>query len=590
MKKYTVTIQNGKNKKDGKLQIKEKELFIECEHEIITIPFSNIINSNLKEKELQIETEETTILIISENADIIANKIKDYKKIVKPKAEPKKSDPKILEDILNEYDNYMNGIENKNEMLFIICDSDSNDLMDYYIQNEDFDNLTKLKNLKKWEFFLGLYKYILEKIDHSKKTEEFFRNLFPEVLDEFQEMLENQDTESLKNYQYAEKLEQVNTWFLKTEQALEIRPELGESLPKYEEFKTFLKKLETAYNNYVKPKTKLNIFLNIIKEKKKRNPDDPEEILKEVSKKYMKFHVLKYCNIFAYASEEYHALLKQELDLDPENLEDIENILDLANNQFYMSLLIYCYNKVDNSEKTKEFFKNLFPNLVDGILESSQEKLQELGYNNYEKVIKDIISLTMRMKKQKEQKIQNGEDIGESYKMYDEIEPYLQFLEKSYNKYVNPQTPLNILVEHQTNVVENQTEASNKAFWQYYLPIILMVIMIIKFLFELFGEKGIIMELGWFSVIFFVILIIWIAIGSSGKSLTCETCGKWNSLKLTKDYIIDSKDSWKTKVEYINNRRIEKQVPIRIDVHEKHFICENCHNECVRYIQEETEL
>ena len=252
---------------------------------------------------------------------------------------------------------------------------------------------------------------------------------------------------------------------------------------------------------------------------------------------------------------------------------------------------MYCYNNIDHSEKTKEFFRNIYPNLVDTYLESDEESRKILDYDHYETIIQNIISLTMRMKKKKEELIANHQEFEESsYKMYDEIEPYLLFLEESYNRYVKPETNLNILLNHQSNVEENKSVSSSKAFTHFYLPIILIVGMVILFFIELFDDGGIIMEGGWFSIIFFVILIIWASVGASGKECTCGYCGKWNALKLTSDRIIDSKDTWRTKVEYVNNRRYEKQVAVRIDLHEKHYICENCNNETVKYVNEETTL
>ena len=56
--------------------------------------------------------------------------------------------------------------------------------------------------------------------------------------------------------------------------------------------------------------------------------------------------------------------------------------------------------------------------------------------------------------------------------------------------------------------------------------------MVILFFMELFGDGGIIIDCGWFSVGLFIILVIWAAIGANGKECTCPTCGKWDALKL----------------------------------------------------------
>ena len=58
----------------------------------------------------------------------------------------------------------------------------------------------------------------------------------------------------------------------------------------------------------------------------------------------------------------------------------------------------------------------------------------------------------------------------------------------------------------------------------------------------------------------------------------------------TSDKIIDHENSWRTKTEYRNGNSYRREVPVRIDLHEKHFKCDNCGNEEVRYIREEHDL
>lgn len=585
MKKFNILWQSNKKKIPSQLQVKEKELFIEIENKIIKIPFTSIVNSTLKENTLSIETDENTYQLESEHAKLIKEKIKDYHK-EKNKIPKKKSKEEILKDILDSYNKF---IENKqNEMLFVFSDETSSTLINYALETDETESIISVVKSKVWEFFLGLYYYILENIDNSSSTEEFFRNLFPDVIDEFHDILKSNDEEILKDYQYEENLKRVNTFFLKNEQALEIKPELRKSVPDYQKFKSFLKELEQAYNDYVNPSKKLNIFLNIVKEQKKIDLNSQEGILKLVNKRFMRFHVSKYAQIFTFASPKYHESLS--VGLKAENDELIESSMELAEKQFYMSLFLYCYKNIDQSEKTKEFFRNIYPNLIDGVLEMSEEDLKILDYNHYEQIISDIISLTMRMKKQREESQTQKDFNRESYQMYDEIEPYLLFLEESYNRYVKPEKELNILLNHQVNRGNNQGEASSKAWTYFYLPIVLIIAMVILFFMELFGDGGIIIDCGWFSVGLFIILVIWAAIGANGKECTCPTCGKWDALKLQSDRIIDSKDTWRTKTEYINNRRIEKQVAVRIDLHEQHYICENCNNETVKYVNKETIL
>jgi len=585
MKKFNILWQSNKKKIPSQLQVKEKELFIEIDNKIIKIPFTSIVNSTLKENTLSIETDENTYQLESEHAKLIKEKIKDYHK-EKNKISKKKSKEEILQDILALYNKF---IENKpNEMLFAFSDETSSTLINYALETDETESIISVVKSKVWEFFLGLYYYILENIDNSSSTEEFFRNLFPDVIDEFHDILKSNDEEILKDYQYEENLKRVNTFFLKNEQALEIKPELRKSVPDYQKFKSFLKELEQAYNDYVNPSKKLNIFLNIVKEQKKIDPNSQEGILKLVNKRFMRFHVSKYAQIFTFASPKYHESLS--VGLKAENDELIESSMELAEKQFYMSLFLYCYKNIDQSEKTKEFFRNIYPNLIDGVLEMSEEDLKILDYNHYEQIISDIISLTMRMKKQREESQTQKDFNRESYQMYDEIEPYLLFLEESYNRYVKPEKELNILLNHQVNRGNNQGEASSKAWTHFYLPIVLIIAMVILFFMELFGDGGIIIDCGWFSVGLFIILVIWAAVGANEKECTCPTCGKWDALKLQSDRIIDSKDTWRTKTEYINNRRIEKQVAVRIDLHEQHYICENCNNETVKYVNKETIL
>ena len=585
MNKFNILWQSNKKKIPSQLQVKEKELFIEIDNKIIKIPFTSIVNSTLKENTLSIETDENTYQLESEHAKLIKEKIKDYHK-EKNKISKKKSKEEILQDILALYNKF---IENKpNEMLFAFSDETSSTLINYALETDETESIISVVKSKVWEFFLGLYYYILENVDNSSNTEEFFRNLFPDVIDEFHDILKSNDEEILKDYQYEENLKRVNTFFLKNEQALEIKPELRKGVPDYQKFKSFLKELEQAYNDYVNPSKKLNIFLNIVKEPKKIDPNSQEGILKLVNKRFMRFHVSKYAQIFTFASPKYHESLS--VGLKTENDELIESSMELAEKQFYMSLFLYCYQKIDQSEKTKEFFRNIYPNLVDSVLEMSEEDLKILDYNHYEQIISDIISLTMRMKKQREENQTQKDFDCESYQMYDEIEPYLLFLEESYNRYVKPEKELNILLNHQVNRGNNQGEASSKAWTHFYLPIVLIIAMVILFFMELFGDGGIIIDCGWFSVGLFIILVIWAAVGANEKECTCPTCGKWDALKLQSDRIIDSKDTWRTKTEYINNRRIEKQVAVRIDLHEQHYICENCNNETVKYVNEETIL
>ena len=212
MKKFNILWQSNKKKIPSQLQVKEKELFIEIENKIIKIPFTSIVNSTLKENTLSIETDENTYQLESEHAKLIKEKIKDYHK-EKNKIPKKKSKEEILKDILDSYNKF---IENKqNEMLFVFSDETSSTLINYALETDETESIISVVKSKVWEFFLGLYYYILENIDNSSSTEEFFRNLFPDVIDEFHDILKSNDEEILKDYQYEENLKRVNTFFLK---------------------------------------------------------------------------------------------------------------------------------------------------------------------------------------------------------------------------------------------------------------------------------------------------------------------------------------------------------------------------------------
>lgn len=591
MKKYNVEIKFDDEKTTGELQVKEEEIFIETDETIIQIPYSDIDKRSFTSKKgLEIETKNYSFCINGKAIDEINDKIKAKLHSKKALEEVQnednensemfngKTDDEILTEIFDICSEYID----KNKFLFLMTHKSYEELAKQPKTDEEVETLL---NLSIWEFFFGLYKYILEKIDKSEKTENFFRNLFPDVIDEFNELLKNND-KSLVNYNYTEHLQNIMAWFASIEHANDLNIEGIETLPHYDDFKLVMKQIESTFNQYVKPKKKLNIFLNKSIEKDRTSSSD--KILQEVLKKFNKFNQE---NKFLFiANHKFHDGFNAAIENNDD--EKIDQFLSVVTVQFYLSLFIYVYNNIDNSEKTIEFFKNLYPELVCEEITKDQEKLVELGWDSYPKHLNNIIAHCMKMKKFRENCLAKGEKIDEkSYALYDEFEPYMLFLEESYNNYVNPEKKLDIMLNHKSNNInENNKQASKIIFFGYYLPISLIILMVIMFFKEFLGDHGIIMEGGWFSIIFFIALIIWAAIGYDGKRLTCRYCGKFNSLKLTSDTIIESRDTWKTKTEYVNNRSYQKQVAVRVEIHERHYMCNNCHNETVRFENEEHEL
>ena len=172
----------------------------------------------------------------------------------------------------------------------------------------------------------------------------------------------------------------------------------------------------------------------------------------------------------------------------------------------------------------------------------------------------------------------------------EEWNQFLADVENAYRAYVGPQNSIDLLGQYGKTSVENANSASNISLFAFWLPLFLIIAMVIKFFMELLGEEGIVLSGGWWSLGFFVVLIIWVSIGNSGRYCTCANCHKWNSLKLDGDYIIDSRDTWKTKKYYENGRNYSKQVPIRVEKHEEHYTCEHCGNKEIKYRTTEREL
>lgn len=270
--------------------------------------------------------------------------------------------------------------------------------------------------------------------------------------------------------------------------------------------------------------------------------------------------------------------------MDNDEIDKANNIKNLACHGFFFSMFVYIMQNIDDSERTITFFKNLYPDDTDGLADyvvtDNKEELKNFDYKaELQGQIKELMAV----------------EADETFKAkgnltYAEFTAYLKIFEEAYNDFVNPPIKFNALLDAQVNREKNAAVASSNSFKYFWLPLMLIIGMAIKFFLELFNEPGIVMGGGWFSIIVFVVLFIWCCVGSDGRNTTCQFCGKWASLKLTSDKIIDHENSWRTKTEYRNGNSYRREVPVRIDLHEKHFKCDNCGNEEVRYIREEHDL
>lgn len=308
-----------------------------------------------------------------------------------------------------------------------------------------------------------------------------------------------------------------------------------------------------------------------------------EKILQEIYNKCEKF-LDKYNHYFIFFGGWYDSYSRET------DREKKEYFVDLSRSEFLMSLFIKILLNTSEKDKKKvtKFLKNLNSEYADEFCGLSNEELQkQIADSNpsdddpgfdFDKWLKKSYNKLAAMK-------------SYDWELNEEIwHDFILDIQNAYNAYVEPENSLNLLGQYEKTSAQNETDASNKAFVMLYLPVLLIIVMVIKFLIELFGESGIVMSGGWTSVIIFVVLIIWACIGGSGKSNTCSNCKKWNSLKLVDDRIIDSRDTWRTKNITQNGRTYQKQVAVRIDRHEEHYVCAHCGNKEIKYRDSEHQL
>lgn len=106
----------------------------------------------------------------------------------------------------------------------------------------------------------------------------------------------------------------------------------------------------------------------------------------------------------------------------------------------------------------------------------------------------------------------------------EEFAAFLTNLQDAYNAYVGPLKDLDLIGEYAKTSADNEKSAVTINIFAFWLPLILIVLMVICFFIELFGDGGILFKGGWWSVVVFVVLIIWAAIGNDGRYCTCSNC------------------------------------------------------------------
>ena len=331
-------------------------------------------------------------------------------------------------------------------------------------------------------------------------------------------------------------------------------------------------------NEKVEPVKSEKVLDNIYLEK----TDD--EILQTIYDEYEKFFREKDVN-FAYCGG-YDLSIHRD-----EPFEEKSKIIEIAKSEFVMSLFVYILLQANEKEQKKaiKFLKNIDDDYLDEIKENFGLKHENL---------KEALSKTGSLfaaydycewRKSVFYKIIEMRDYDWNLKE-EEFINFLTNLQNAYNAFVKPENNLNLLGDYTKTSSENAKAASTINIFAFWLPLVLIVLMVICFFIELFGDGGILFKGGWWSVVVFVVLIIWAAIGNDGRYCTCSNCKKWGSLKLEHDYIIDSYDTWKTKTITENGRNYTKQVAVRIDKHEEHYVCQYCGNKETKYRETETEL
>lgn len=309
-----------------------------------------------------------------------------------------------------------------------------------------------------------------------------------------------------------------------------------------------------------------------------------DEILQSVYDECEKFFMshsstFGYCggyNLLAFKNEPYEKQVK---------------VIEIAKSEFVMSLFVYILLQASEKEHEKAimFLRNIDADCLDEIkanfglndegLKKALEKTNStFASYDYREWRKSVFYNLSRMR-----------DYDSGLKE-EEFAAFLTNLQDAYNAYVGPLKDLDLIGEYAKTSADNEKSAVTINIFAFWLPLVLIILMIICFFIELFGDGGILFKGGWWSIAVFVVLIIWAAIGNDGRYCTCSNCKKWGSLKLEHDYIIDSYDTWRTKTITENGRNYTKQVAVRIDKHEEHYVCQHCGNKETKYRETETEL
>ncbi len=318
---------------------------------------------------------------------------------------------------------------------------------------------------------------------------------------------------------------------------------------------------------------------------------DSEKILASIHDKYEEFK--QKCGVTIIFIGGWNSAISDNAS-DEEVTKYLEYSIDDFTTSLFIKLLLN--STEEEMKKTKKFLRNINEEIYE-VLENAtkfdKEKIKsylkehdaegDLANANFDAWRKAAFNLYT--------KIENvNADKSKFSLKQEEWNQFLADVENAYRAYVGPQNSIDLLGQYGKTSVENANSASNISLFAFWLPLFLIIAMVIKFFMELLGEEGIVLSGGWWSLGFFVVLIIWVSIGNSGRYCTCANCHKWNSLKLDGDYIIDSRDTWKTKKYYENGRNYSKQVPIRVEKHEEHYTCEHCGNKEIKYRTTEREL
>lgn len=192
-------------------------------------------------------------------------------------------------------------------------------------------------------------------------------------------------------------------------------------------------------------------------------------------------------------------------------------------NTFWVALYNYVIKNIDNSEKTIMFFKNI-ANLD---IERSENYELEQRFNF---VMKHAQHEAMKW--------------GKSYEQ--EILSFLQDIECEYNLFVNPTNKLTYFANKSTKTETIKRDKKSKVFLNVIIPIICLVISLHLSSSNDDGEW-----LFWF--ICSVFSVIWLFVGIAGTANSCSKCGKWNSLKVVEEEILDTFLDTEKKVEYTSS-------------------------------------